>query len=129
MNYKQKRKLKVKSKKISNSFKYAFQGFFTALKEERNMKVHIVIMLLVIIAGFIYKINPMEWIICILLFGIVLFAELVNTSIETVVDMITPYKDKKAKIAKDVAAASVLVVAISAAIVGLIIFIPKIFLK
>ena len=58
-----------------------------------------------------------------------LFAELVNTSIETVVDMITPYKDKKAKIAKDVAAASVLVVAISAAIVGLIIFIPKIFLK
>ena len=128
MNNKQKRKIKVKSKKIQNSFKYAFQGFITALKEERNMKIHIFIMVLVIIAGFIFKISQMEWIICIILFGLVLFAELVNTSIETVVDMITPYKDKKAKIAKDVAAASVLVVALVSAIIGIIIFLPKIFI-
>ena len=128
MNNKQKRKIKVKSKKIQNSFKYAFQGFITALKEERNMKIHLVFMILVIISGIIFKISLFKWIICIILFGIVIAGELFNTAIETVVDMITPYKDKKAKIAKDVAAASVLVVALVSAIIGIIIFLPKIFI-
>lgn len=122
-----KRKIKVKSKKILNSFKYAFEGFFTALKRERNLKIHIIIMILVIIAGFILNISQIEWIICIILFGLVISAELVNTAIEVIVDMITPYKDKKAKIAKDVAASSVLVLAVASAIIGLIIFVPKIF--
>lgn len=95
---------KSENKKILNSFKYAFCGIVTGIKKETNLKIHILIMVLVIIAGVILKISPLEWIICIILFGLVIFAELINTAIETVVDMITPYKNDKAKIAKDVAA-------------------------
>lgn len=122
-----KRKIKVKIKKIANSFKYAFQGLLASFKTERNMKIHILIMILVILMGVTLKINIIEWIISIILFGMVISAELFNTVIETVVDMIVQYKDPKAKLAKDISAGAVLVLAISSAIIGLIIFIPKLF--
>lgn len=115
-----------KMKKIRNSFKYAIEGLWTSFKTERNMKIHIFIMILVIIAGIILKINKSEWIICIILFAIVIGSELFNTSIETIVDMVMPEKNEKAKIAKDVSAGAVLVVAIGAAIIGLVIFVPRI---
>ena len=115
-----------KMKKIRNSFKYAIEGIWTSFKTERNMKIHIFIMILVIIAGIILKINKSEWIICIILFAIVIGSELFNTSIETIVDMVMPEKNEKAKIAKDVSAGAVLVVAIVAAIIGLVIFVPRI---
>lgn len=121
------RKFKVKSKKLINSFKYAIQGIFSSFKNERNMKIHIFIMFLVIISGIILKINKYEWIICVLCFAIVIGGELFNTAIETVVDMVMPYKNDKAKIAKDISAGAVLTLAIGAAIVGVIIFVPKIF--
>ena len=126
MNLKQKRKVKVKTKKIINSFKYAIEVIWTSFKTERNMKIHIFIMILVIIAGIILKINKSEWIICIILFAIVIGSELFNTSIETIVDLVMPEKNEKAKIAKDVSAGAVLVVAIGAAIIGLVIFVPRI---
>lgn len=126
MKLRNKRKIKVKTKKIINSFKYAIQGFVQSFKSERNMKFHVLIMLVVCLMGCLLKINKWEWITCIILFGVVISAELFNTAIETVVDMITPYRDPKAKIAKDVAAAAVLVPAIASIIVGLIIFLPKI---
>lgn len=115
-----------KMKKIRNSFKYAIEGIWTSFKTERNMKIHMFIMILVIIAGIILKINKSEWIICIILFAIVIGSELFNTSIETIVDMVMPEKNEKAKIAKDVSAGAVLVVAIGATIVGLVIFVPRI---
>lgn len=115
-----------KMKKIRKSFKYAIEGIWTSFKTERNMKIHIFIMILVIIAGIILKINKSEWIICIILFAIVIGSELFNTSIETIVDMVMPEKNEKAKIAKDVSAGAVLVVAIGAAIIGLVIFVPRI---
>lgn len=114
------------AKRLVNSFKYAGTGILSALKEERNMKIHYLGMIVVIVLGFVLKIEPVEWCICITLFGGVIGAEMFNTAIETVVDMITPYKNEKAKIAKDVAAGGVLVWAISAGIIGGIIFIPKI---
>lgn len=85
-------------------------------------------MILVIIAGFYYQISKFEWIVCIILFGMVISLELINTAIENTVDLAMPEKHPQAKIAKDVAAAAVLVGAIVAAIIGFIIFIPKIFL-
>ena len=115
-----------KEKNIINSFKYAFEGIFTAFKAEKNMKIHFIIMLLVIILGIMLKISSVEWIICIILFGFVISLELVNTAIENTVDLITQEKHPKAKIAKDVAAGAVLVAAITAVIIGLIIFVPKI---
>ncbi len=120
---------KNSAKKLINSFKYAIEGIRTAMKTEQNLKIHILIMILVIIAGIILKISQMEWIICIILFGFVISLELVNTAIENTVDLITMEKNPKAKIAKDVAASAVLIAAISATIIGLIIFIPKIFIK
>lgn len=126
MSLKQKRKLKVKTKKLINSFKYAGEGFINSFKTERNMKIHIFIMLCIILLGFFLKINKIEWSICILLFALVIAGELFNTAIETIVDMVTPYKNEKAKLAKDVAAAGVLVLAIGASVIGLLIFVPKI---
>ena len=83
-------------------------------------------MILVILLGFIFKINVSEWMICIILFSIVIAGELFNTAIETVVDIIMPQKNEKAKIAKDVAAGAVLILAIGSVIAGGMIFIPKI---
>ena len=116
----------MKNKNIFKSFKYAFEGILTSLKAEKNMKIHIAIMLIVIIAGVIFKINKAEWITCIILFAIVIAGEMFNTAIETVVDIAMPEINEKAKIAKDISAGAVLILTISSAIIGLIIFIPKI---
>ena len=113
-------------KKLLKSFKYAFEGILTGIKEEQNMKIHITIMTFVIIFGITLKISKIEWIICIILFGLVISMELINTAIENAVDLITKEKNEQAKIAKDVAAGAVLVSAIASAIIGLIIFVPKI---
>ncbi|WP_455683249.1 diacylglycerol kinase family protein [Thomasclavelia sp.] len=117
--------MKQELKKRINSFKYAIEGIVTTFKLEMNMKIHIIIMTAVIITGVILKLSILEWKICIILFSLVIAAELFNTAIEAVVDMIMPEFHPKAKIAKDAAAGGVLVLAIGAAIVGLIIFIPK----
>ena len=119
-------KEKVKKAKIIHSFKYAIDGCIYSFKKERNMKVHILIMLIVILMGIILKITWTEWIICIMLFAIVISGELFNTAIEIIVDMVRPYKDENAKNAKDIAAGGVLVLAIGSIITGLIIFVPKI---
>lgn len=116
----------VEVKKLINSFKYAIQGIISSFKTERNMKIHIFIMILVIIWGIIFKISVTEWIVCTLLFALVISGELFNTAIETVVDMVMPEINEKAKLAKDISAGAVLVLAIAAVIVGLIIFVPKI---
>lgn len=117
--------IKSKVKRIRNSFKYAGTGIFSAFKTELNMQVHLCMMLLVILCGIIFNISVAEWRLCIILFGVVIGAEIFNTAIETVVDLVMPNINEKAKLAKDLSAGAVLVIAISAAIVGLTIFIPK----
>lgn len=126
MKLKKKRMIKVKTKRIANSFKYAFQGFISAFKTERNIKIHIFIMLLVIVAGIVLNINKYEWIICIICFALVIGGELFNTAIETVIDIVMPYKNERAKLAKDISASGVLILAIGTAIIGFILFVPKI---
>lgn len=121
-----KKKFIKEKKRLRNSFKYAFDGFGSAFHSERNMVIHVLMMLLVIIFGIILKIDLLKWIICLILFGLVISAELINTSIEKVIDIVCPNYDPRAKVAKDTAAAAVLILAMVAAIVGLIIFIPKI---
>ena len=116
----------MKNKKLINSFKYAFVGIASAFWTERNMKIHVSIMLLVIIMGIIFKISVTEWIVCICWFSIVIGGEMFNTAIEQVVNIAMPEKDERAKLAKDVSAGGVLVFAIGSAVVGLIIFLPKI---
>lgn len=115
---------KQEYKKIINSFKYAIEGLISSFKTERNMKIHILAMLIVVILGFIVKLNKNDWYICIILIGLVISSELFNTAIETVVDMISPEKSDKAKLVKDISAAAVLTLAICAVIIGIMIFIP-----
>lgn len=111
---------------LYRSFGYAFQGIFTCVRKERNMKIHCVAAVLVVIAGVILKISAIEWCICLALFGLVMALEHVNTAVEAVVDMVTEEYHPLAKVAKDTAAGAVLIAAIMAAIAGCIIFLPKI---
>lgn len=117
---------KRECKKLINSFRYAIEGFASSFKTERNMKIHVLAMAIVVILGFVLKISALEWCICSIAIALVIGAELFNTAIETVVDMISPQKNPKAKLAKDISAAAVLILSLGAAVAGLIIFIPKI---
>ena len=110
---------------LDKSFGYAFEGIGTCIKKERNMKIHCVAAVLVVIAGVILKISLLEWCICLTLFGLIMALELVNTAVEAVVDLVTEERKPLAKIAKDTAAGAVLIAAIMAAIAGIIIFLPK----
>ena len=111
---------------IYKSFGYAFSGIFTCIKKERNIKIHIAVSICVVIAGILLHISLMEWIACLILFGLIMALELVNTAIEATVDLVTEERKPLAKIAKDTAAGAVLIAAIFAAIIGLLIFVPKI---
>lgn len=117
---------KIGPKRLFYSFKYAMEGFLYTLKNEQNMIVHVVMTFLVIIAGLLLKISTLEWLICFLFVGLVLSMELINTAMEAVVDLVSPEKNKLAKIAKDTAAAAVMVFAFFAFLAGLMIFLPKI---
>lgn len=118
--------MKLDESKNKNPFGYAISGIIQAIKSERNLKFDFIVAIIVVILGIVCKISILEWIVCTIVIGIVISAELLNTAIETVVDLCTRQKHPLAKKAKDVAAGGVLVVAISSAIVGGLIFIPKI---
>ncbi len=116
---------KLDKKRLRNSFKYAGLGILEAFIAEQNLKIHTFMAILVIFAGFIFKISYVEWLVCLVLIALVLMAEFFNTAIEYVVDLASPDIHPLAKASKDTASAGVLMMAIISAIIGLIIFIPK----
>ena len=118
--------MNLKNKSLINSFKYACMGIKSAIKSERNMKIHVLATLIVTALGFILGLDPLEWVACIFSIVIVISSEMLNTAIETIVDLVSPNINPLAKKTKDIAAGAVLVLAIGALVVGLIIFIPKI---
>ena len=113
--------------KLIFSFKYASEGIITTIKEERNMFIHFLIAIIVVITGIYLRLSLNEWFICLLLFALVFSLELINTAIENTVDLVATKKNKKAKMAKDAAAGAVLIAAVFASIIGIIIFLPKFF--
>jgi len=104
------------------SFGYAIEGFRTAVATERNIKVQLLVGVLAVVAGVVLRIDALSWVLVLLCIGLVLFAELVNTSIEAIVDLATQDLHPLAKRAKDIAAASVFTLSITAAVVGIIVF-------
>lgn len=112
-------------KHIVRSFKYAFDGIREAFQNERNMKIHFFLMVLAIIIGIILKLSSVEWAILIITIGLVLILEFINTSLEQIVDIVSPERQERAKIAKDVAAAGVLISAVVAVLVAILLFVPK----
>ena len=107
----------------ARSFKYAFQGIATLLRDEHNARIHLAATALAVILGALLGISPTEWCIVIILIGAVFALEAVNTAIEAVCDKVSPDFQPLIKKAKDTAAAAVLFMAIAAVIIGAIIFI------
>ena len=118
-------------KKFLMSFKYAIDGIIYVFKNEFNMRVHLLAVIAVVICGLIFDISKTSFIICIILFGLVLSAECFNTAIEILNNMVVRMNKDERYIAaghsKDVAAGGVLILAICSVIIGLMIFIPKVF--
>lgn len=112
-------------KRIINSFGYSFNGLIDTYRTEQSVWIYIPVALIVILMGFLFKISTYEWIAVILILGIILSLELINTALEAVVDLVTKKYEPLAKKAKDTVSAAVLIFAITAVIVGLIIFLPK----
>jgi len=106
---------------------FALKGAVLLIKTEASIKIQVFLAILVTILGFYYNISNTEWIVQILAIGLILGAEGLNTAIEKMADYIQPEFDPKIGFIKDVSAGAVMLVAIAATIVGLIIYIPKIF--
>lgn len=108
------------------TFINAFNGIFAAFKTEKNLKVHLIATIIVTALGFYYHLTITEWCIIVMAIGLVFAAEIFNTAIELLADFVEPNHDKKIGLIKDVAAGAVLILAITAFIIALLIFIPKI---
>jgi diacylglycerol kinase len=111
-------------KKRYNSFKFAFKGINSALRSEPHMRLHMLAALGVILAGIIFRVTKLEWCLLAASIGLVITAEIFNTAIETLTNLVSPEHNPLAGKTKDLAAGAVLVAAITAVVVGLIIFIP-----
>jgi len=108
------------------SFRHAFRGIATLVRFEQNAWIHMTLLVIVIVAGLLFKISLTDWIAIIVVSGLVLASECFNTSIEYLSDTITTQTNENIMKAKDVAAAGVMISALAALITGLIIFIPEI---
>ncbi len=104
------------------SFGYALEGFVTAVRTERNIKVMLALGTAAVVAGLVLQLDLLSWIIIFICCGLVVFAELCNTAMEAIVDLASPDIHPLAKRAKDIAAASVFTLSGTAAVVGLLVF-------
>ncbi len=116
-------KFSIKARLRSISF--ALEGFISLIKYEHNSRIYLTIEILAIILGILLHINITEWILIVLVSGLVWTAEFINTTIEKIADLTNPEINPKVKLIKDYAAASVLVSAVVALIVGGLIFVPR----
>ena len=120
-------KRKWKNRDVISSLEFALTGIFTAFKEEKNMRSHVLSAVAAIIAGLIFRISATEWLLLLLSIFLVIAFEIMNSAVENVVDLASDYHfSMRAKNAKDMAAGAVLVVSGFAVVTGLIIFVPKI---
>ena len=117
---------KNKKRTWLDSVKNCLDGINYTIKEEPNFLREIIIGIIVIICGFALKINVIEWTTIILLIGLVLTFELINTALEKTVDLYTKEYNEIGKVIKDAAGGAVLLMSIISAIIGIIIFLPKI---
>lgn len=113
-------------KSLYSSFRYALEGVWHAFRRNRNLRIAFFFAFLVILLGLYFQITSLEMIILVVTILLVILSEMVNTSLEEVVNLVTNEHKKEAKIAKDVGAGMVLIAAIGSAIVGTFIFVPYI---
>ncbi len=116
----------IKPRKLAFSFHYAFEGIYFAFVCNQNLWIHVVIAIIAIVLGIILKLSAFEIGLLGITILLVICAEMVNTSIEEMVNLITSEHRAEAKIAKDVSAGMVLLTAIGSVLIGIIIFVPHI---
>ncbi|MEY3052096.1 MAG: hypothetical protein RLY31_1881 [Bacteroidota bacterium] len=109
-----------------NSFRFAFHGIAELFRTQANARIHLGITVATVAAGLFLKLDSTEWCMVILAISSVMAAEAYNTALEKLTDLISPHIHPLAGSAKDLAAGAVLITAFGAAIVGLVIFLPKI---
>lgn len=117
-------KFSIKSR--LSSFKFAFQGLLSLVKNEHNARIHLLATILAIVLGIVMKINVTEWALLTIVIGLVFISELFNTAIEKLADFVHPEWNDQIKKVKDYAAAAVFISAIIALVAGGLIFIPRI---
>ncbi len=117
---------KFSIRKRFKSFTYAFNGLRVLFREEHNSRIHLTAMVCVVAAGFLFSISPLEWVAVVFAIGLVFSGEIINSAIEDLSDVVCPDRDERIGKVKDLAAAAVLVSALTALAIGLIIFLPKI---
>lgn len=117
---------KFSIRKRLKSFTYAFNGLRVLFREEHNSRIHLFATVCVVVAGVLLKISLLEWVAVAFAVGLVFSGEIFNSSVEDLSDVVCPERDERIKKVKDLAAAAVLVNAITAAVIGLLVFVPKI---
>ena len=109
------------------SFKYAFNGIKILILKEHNSRIHLFAAIVVMVAGFYFRISKMEWIALVIAISMVVTVEIFNSMIEKTCDIISPERRESVKEIKDMGAGAVLIASVFALVIGLIIFLPKIF--
>ena len=109
-------------RELGKSFSYAMRGFLYCIKNERNMRIHIVLAVLVFAFSIFFKLSRLEYILLVLVVGMVLLCEIINTAIEALVNLSSPAYNSLAKVAKDVAAGAVFVSSLLAVLISFFMF-------
>ena len=117
----------VNIRKALRSFRFAGAGVFSLFRYENNARIHLLAALLVVTMSIILDLSALEWCVVVIQIGLVSGAEAMNTAIEKLADVVSPDYHPTIKVAKDLAAAGVLILSVSAVIIGGILFIPKLF--
>ncbi len=113
-------------KKKLIGFSFAFNGIKEIMKSERNFRIHLITTFIIVLMGLFFNIKPYEWIAICLVVSLVLILEMINSAIERIMDFLSPDRHTIVGQIKDITAGSVLVAAITSAVIGAIIFLPKI---
>ena len=118
---------RLKNKNFIDAWKKAFNGIWYAIRTQRNIKIQLVVALIVLICGIVFRFSIMEWITIVIVTMLVIITETINTAIEETVNLCTDKYHPIAKIAKDTAAGAVVLSAITAVIVALLIILGRIY--
>lgn len=112
---------------LAQSFGCAFSGLWHVVRTGRNARIELAVAVIVVAAGLLLRIGLIEWAVIAVTIGAVIAAEIFNTAVETVVDVVSPEESEPARIAKDASAAAVLVLAMASVVVGLLILGPPLY--
>lgn len=116
----------IKIKRLIKSFGYSFKGLRTVFREEQNLKIQFFAAIIILILAWYFSVDRLELIILILSMGLVILAEVLNSAVERVTDVLKPRINDYVKEIKDIMAAAVMITAITSIIIGILIFYPHI---